>query len=673
MATERSSLILNVKSDSVKESTDRLERFARASELADRSVRRSHRELTRATRARKQESSATKQATRELERNTRAQKRANTETSRLTKTIAKLGIATTATGLATAALYSSFRNIQTIQRLRIQLETATGSVDAAGIAFESLKELATDLPLSIQELTEGFVLLKNLGLDPSEEALISYTDTASALGKSLDDFIQAVADAATSEFERLKEFGIRAKQEGDRVRFTFRGITTEIGNNAAEIEQYLISLGQTNFLGAATKQMETLEGQISNLQVAWFNFTTAIEDGSGPIGQFFSRQLGFYETILNQYTQATKEAKAETDFFNESIEKFSSPGALGGRVVRERVTQILDIQAVLQATTKDVEALRIVLRKLLEEQDFEGAAIVRDALQSIEQNDQIVAAQNARTEADAKGRAGLEALIELDEYSNQTLRERLELQREIIQNQQGAIANNLADGNFTDVEKEKENFIRLLNEREKIEQQITAVEKREQDIRERNRARFWDNIITISGDANSTLAKAARGFAIADVTIKGIQAVQNALATGGPFPQNLISATMVAAEAAANVAAIRSAGSYNQGGIVPGSSFTGDSMVANVNSGEMILNGQQQAELFRLANGMGNSRGELQVEINNFGVETTVEQTQGDNGMTILNITNRVAETVRSEINRDIANGDGPTSRALALRDRRTR
>ena len=33
------------------------------------------------------------------------------------------------------------------------------------------------------------------------------------------------------------------------------------------------------------------------------------------------------------------------------------------------------------------------------------------------------------------------------------------------------------------------------------------------------------------------------------------------------------------------------------GGIVPGSSFTGDNMLARVNSGEMILNQQQQAQL----------------------------------------------------------------------------
>jgi hypothetical protein len=44
---------------------------------------------------------------------------------------------------------------------------------------------------------------------------------------------------------------------------------------------------------------------------------------------------------------------------------------------------------------------------------------------------------------------------------------------------------------------------------------------------------------------------------------------------------------------------------YATGGIVPGSSYSGDRVQANVNSGEMILNEQQQKKLFEVANGRG--------------------------------------------------------------------
>lgn len=48
-------------------------------------------------------------------------------------------------------------------------------------------------------------------------------------------------------------------------------------------------------------------------------------------------------------------------------------------------------------------------------------------------------------------------------------------------------------------------------------------------------------------------------------------------------------------------------GSFDGGGIIGGTSYTGDRLVARVNSGEMILNPAQQRQLFDMANGGGGS------------------------------------------------------------------
>jgi hypothetical protein len=58
------------------------------------------------------------------------------------------------------------------------------------------------------------------------------------------------------------------------------------------------------------------------------------------------------------------------------------------------------------------------------------------------------------------------------------------------------------------------------------------------------------------------------------------------------------------------------AGAFAEGGIVGGSSFSGDKMLAKVNSGEMILNDQQQSNLWKLANGTGQSNKNVQIEQN---------------------------------------------------------
>jgi hypothetical protein len=153
--------------------------------------------------------------------------------------------------------------------LNAQLITATGSAENAAIAFGAIQDFAKATPFDLAQVTDAFTKLVNLGLNPSESALTSYGNTASAMGKSLNQLIEAVADAATGEFERLKEFGIKTKSQGDQVTFTFRGVATTVGKNAAEIEGFLKSLGDNQFAGAMAERVKTLDGAISNLGDEW--------------------------------------------------------------------------------------------------------------------------------------------------------------------------------------------------------------------------------------------------------------------------------------------------------------------------------------------------------------------------------------------------------------------
>lgn len=169
-----------------------------------------------------------------------------------------------------------------MQSLQASLVTVKGSAVAADKAFAQIQEFATTTPYRLAEVTDAFIKMEALGLSASQRAMRSYGDTASSMGKSLNQMVEAVADAATGEFERLKEFGIKASSEGDRVKFTFRGVTTEVGKNAAEIEDYLIKLGEINFTGGMARQMETLGGQLSNLEDNWQKALNAIGTASQP-------------------------------------------------------------------------------------------------------------------------------------------------------------------------------------------------------------------------------------------------------------------------------------------------------------------------------------------------------------------------------------------------------
>lgn len=206
-------------------------------------------------------------------------------------------------GIVTGSLFLFHQVIgktQQFQQLNAQLETATGSAKNAATAFGELKKIAAQTPFDLAQVTTSFTKLVNYGLTPSKQALMSYGDTASSMGKSLDQMIEAVADATTGEFERLKEFGIKAKNEGDKITFTFRGVKESVANNAGAIEGYLIKLGEKNFGGGMARQMKTLGGAMSNFEDTWSVMMATI--GEKGLGDFVEQTVRQATDSMAEFT-----------------------------------------------------------------------------------------------------------------------------------------------------------------------------------------------------------------------------------------------------------------------------------------------------------------------------------------------------------------------------------
>lgn len=184
--------------------------------------------------------------------------------------------ATAATAALTGLTVLVAKTAGEVESLKASLKTVTGSQAAGEQAFAGIKKFARETPFTVREITQAFIKLKALGLDPSEAALRSYGNTASAFGTDLKQWVEAVADATNLEFERLREYGIIASKSGDKVSLTFQGVTTTVGANAKEIERYLRRIGDVNFAGAMTGQMDTFRGVMSNLQDAWDSFLVTV-------------------------------------------------------------------------------------------------------------------------------------------------------------------------------------------------------------------------------------------------------------------------------------------------------------------------------------------------------------------------------------------------------------
>ncbi len=153
-----------------------------------------------------------------------------------------------------------------MQKMQVALTTSfQGNKAAAADAFNTINKFAAKTPYALEEAMTAFVKMKNYGLDPSMSSLEAYGNTASGLTKSLDQMIEAVADASTFQFERLKEFGIVAKQQANYVNFTFHETTTRVAKNSKAIQAYLQNIGKTEFAGGMEAQSKTIYGQLSTL------------------------------------------------------------------------------------------------------------------------------------------------------------------------------------------------------------------------------------------------------------------------------------------------------------------------------------------------------------------------------------------------------------------------
>ena len=113
-------------------------------------------------------------------------------------------------------------------------------------------------------------------------------------------------------------------------------------------------------------------------------------------------------------------------------------------------------------------------------------------------------------------------------------------------------------------------------------------------------------------EKNATLASIA--FSTATALAKGIADAMTLM-----YPANIVAMITTIAAVLSGIAQAKAAmAGYAEGGIIPGSSYSGDNVQARVNSGEMILTRKQQKQLFDIANGNGGNGFNYELMVNAF-------------------------------------------------------
>ena len=178
------------------------------------------------------------------------------------------------------------------------LETVEGSAEKAAASLDWVSEFAKTTPYDVAQVTESFIRMRAYGLDPMDGSLRAVGDAASAMGRTIMDGVEAIADATTGENERLKAFGITTEVAGKKITYTWRENGKELkktlDKNGVEIAKFLQENFERRFGGAMDKQSKTWNGMVSNIGDSWTDFQRRIGDAG-----FFDAAKGQLQRLVD--------------------------------------------------------------------------------------------------------------------------------------------------------------------------------------------------------------------------------------------------------------------------------------------------------------------------------------------------------------------------------------
>ncbi|WP_406037196.1 hypothetical protein [Succinimonas sp.] len=174
-----------------------------------------------------------------------------------------------------------------------------GDLEIAQKTFWSLNSLEDETATATDKLAKAFIDLGNNGLTNSNEQLKVYATIAHGTGKDINALTDAVIAFSQGSMKSLRQFGITAKDNGDTVSLTYKGVTTEIEKNSKALDAYLASLAKNNFDGVLEAKLNTVSAATGRLDNAWGTFSARIMQSNGGFGELIIMGNDFLANTLN--------------------------------------------------------------------------------------------------------------------------------------------------------------------------------------------------------------------------------------------------------------------------------------------------------------------------------------------------------------------------------------
>ena len=240
------------------------------------------------------------------------------------------------------------------------LSSVTGSAEAGAQAFDFVSNFATKTQFGVEDLTTTFIKLKASGIEPTEDLLTLFTDTAAVTTDQIGS-LQAITDlfARTTsgglgleELNRLADRGVPVFRILEEQLGLARLQISEVGKTAEGSKKILNALSKglrADFGGATANVVDNLSTQFSNLSIALKNSADEFGQGLSPV---------------------LKDTTAElTAFIENNEETIAALGRLGGAILQGVVTLFIKLAEALGAIVIGGEKLIGFFKKVQEDTD----------------------------------------------------------------------------------------------------------------------------------------------------------------------------------------------------------------------------------------------------------------------------------------------------------------
>jgi len=498
------------------------------------------------------------------------------------------------------------------------------ALKATGQFSEAASQDIQDYASELQELTvigdeTTLSLIQtaiNMGLtaDEAKEATKQAIGMSEAYGVGLETALRGTANATLGNFDALTRYLPAIKTA-----------TTDAEKAAIVNEQLAASFEVAT---ANAKTAEGVQKQLSN----------TVGDLQETIGGLISNAITPWRAAMNDTVQSINKA-ITTQILQNKV-------ASGQATVVEKLIlaneQLEQQRTELTRRNQTLAATEASLGEVTEQQLSRQRTSADNTERRIRAQQELITSTEREIDATARQISELEIVLENERLAAQAIIDRATAQEEAAERIKTAIQE--------EADARTEAAARRIAEAIMVEEAILAREERISQVledaqrdRESSYADHIDNLITTQelfadaaelavGSVTSGFEEIGKSIVEGNLTWKsfgrlalsvlsdilrsiGAQLAANAviLAFGPPGVRNSAGA---AASLAGSVAAFTAsgiasgaAGSFQDGGIVPGNSFSGDNMTANVNSGEMILNKDQQGQLFDFISNAGSGSG----------------------------------------------------------------